>query len=409
MYRLPLVKDQLSLRTVLYDLDVAIRGLLLIEKSPELRGLDARREKDPREDDGERKRGVEAASRPQSGHRHHDQREAKAHQRGTCTEGGDEPEHRQECAEDAAGGRECVNASRRVAAGLNIFEQKPDRERADAAEQDSRPRKQQHDREQRAAYQAHAQVFETLLRGEQDRVADQRDHADPQARPRGDLVQDFLARVTVGKPAADDIAGGQVDEDEADQHAPDIEARAEVRRQQARRSELHAQGGHAGDEHERQQQPARPRGVQGVVEISYYSPTGCSAAHLRVRSSIGTGSWTRVSAYRSPGGPPFGSGRPRPRRRIFVPFCVSGGTLNCTWPPLSDGAATSPPRSAMCRGTGTTTRRSLPSRVKTGSGAIWTLARKPGTRSTVPSFTPAGTLTSTRRPPGSSTVRLVPR
>src|SRR6266536_1075419 len=71
------------------------------------------------------------------------------------------------------------------------------------------------------------------------------------------------------------------------------------------------------------------------------SQSGCSAAHLRVRSSIGMGSCARTSAYMSPGVPPFGSGKPRPRSRIFVAFCVSGGTLNFTCPPFSVGAARS--------------------------------------------------------------------
>src|SRR5439155_18209988 len=140
----------------------------------------------------------------------------------------------------------------------------------------------------------------------------------------------------VGEASADHVAGRQVDEDEPDQDAPHVKARAEVRRKQTRGPELHAEGCHARDEDERQQQAPAGGGVQ----------IGCSAAHLRVDSSIGTGSWTRTSAYISPGGPPFGSGMPRPRRRILVPFCVSGGTLNLTWPPLSVGAATSPPLSA---------------------------------------------------------------
>src|SRR5207247_1647726 len=242
--------------------------------------------------------------------------------------------------------------------------------------------------------QADTERLETLLGDQQDRIADQRDDADPQPGPRRDLVEDLLARVFVGEPAADHVAGGQVDEDEPDQDAPYVEARAEVRRQQARRAELHAQRSHARDEDEGQQQPSALDARQ----------IGCSAAHLRVRSSIGTGSCTRMSAYMSPGGPPLGSGRPSPRNRILVPFWVSGGTLNLTCPPFNVGAATSPPRKATFSGTGTGTRMSLPSRWKTGSGATCTVARRPGTRSTVPSLTPAGTFTSTRLPPGSSTV-----
>ena len=68
------------------------------------------------------------------------------------------------------------------------------------------------------------------------------------------------------------------------------------------------------------------------------------------------GTMILASAYRSPGAPPFGSGSPSPRSRIFVPFCVSGMTLNCTWPPFSVGAATSPPWRATRSGTGTITR-----------------------------------------------------
>src|SRR3989442_4171417 len=198
-----------------------------------------------------------------------------------------------------------------------------------------------------------------------------------------------LGGMPVSCTYTDHVDGRQVDEDEHDQDDPHVEARAEVGRQQTRGPELHAEGCHAGDEDERQQQPPAGGGVQ----------IGCSAAHLRVGSSIGTGSWTRTSAYMSPGGPPFGSGMPSPRRRIFVAFCVSGGTLNLTCPPLSVGAATSPPRSATCSGTGNATRTSLPSRLKIRSGTSSTCALRPGSPSTVPSLTPAGTLTSTRLPP----------
>src|SRR5205807_2215552 len=232
-----------------------------------------------------------------------------AFQRRPRAVGRDEPEDREERAEDAARGRQRVHATGCVAARLDVAQQEPDREGAHAAEQHDRRREQQHDRQQRPRDEADAQLLETLLRYEQDRVADERDDADPQARPSGDLVQHLFARMPAGAP-------------------------------------------------------------------------------------------------------PFGSGSPRPRRRILVAFCVSAGIVNLTWPPLIVGAETSPPRSATWSGTGTTTRRSfpsLPSRVKTGSAATWTVARRPGTRSTVPSLTPGGTRTSTRRPPGSSTVRLVPR
>ena len=241
VHGLALVEDQLGLRPVAHDLDVVIGGLLFVHELANLGRLDARGQKDPGDDHGRGKRCVQLPARPQSRDRDPDQGETEAFQSRPRAVGRDEPEDREERAEDAARGRQRVHATGCVAARLDVAQQEPDRKGAHAAEQHDRRREQQHDRQQRPRDEADAQLLETLLRYEQDRVADERDDADPQARPSGDLVQHLFARMPVGEPPADDVAGGQIDEDETDQHAPDVEARPEVRREQPRGAELDPQ------------------------------------------------------------------------------------------------------------------------------------------------------------------------
>src|SRR5439155_15088904 len=96
-------------------------------------------------------------------------------------------------------------------------------------------------RKERSGDKAHAEVLEALLRKQEDRVAGERDDADPQARPRGDLVQNFVTRMAVGEPPSDHVTGGEVDEDEADQHSPHVEARAEEGSEQSRGPKLDAE------------------------------------------------------------------------------------------------------------------------------------------------------------------------
>ena len=54
MDRLPLVEDQLRLGPIAHDLDIAVRGFLLVDQLPDLRRLDARGQKDPRQDHSDR-------------------------------------------------------------------------------------------------------------------------------------------------------------------------------------------------------------------------------------------------------------------------------------------------------------------------------------------------------------------
>jgi hypothetical protein len=52
------------------------------------------------------------------------------------------------------------------------------------------------------------------------------------------LKEHGVARVPVGEAAANHVAGRQVDEDEADEHTPDVEAGPEIRREKAGSPEL---------------------------------------------------------------------------------------------------------------------------------------------------------------------------
>jgi hypothetical protein len=146
---------------------------------------------------------------------------------------------------------------RMLPAGLDVAQEEPDRERRDAAEQDDRDREQGYHGQQRPQHQAGAERREALLAQEQDRVGDDRDEADPERRDGRDLEEEVLPRMAVGEAPADHVADAEVEQDEADQHTPHVEAGPEVGRQQARRPELDPERGHAGDEDEGEQQPAR--------------------------------------------------------------------------------------------------------------------------------------------------------
>ena len=255
---LTLVEDQLRPAAVLHDLDVAVRRLLLVEQPSGLGRLDADRldEDAPRQDQDPEQR-EDPPARPEPGHREQEQGEAEADQRRPRAVAGNEPEDGQEGAEDAAGRAQCVDRAGRVPACPHVAEQEPDGEGRDAAEQDDGDREEGEDRQQAAQDQAGAEGREALLALEKDRVGDERDQPDPERGHRRHLEEHLVARVAVGEPAADDVADAEVDQDQPDQHAPDVEAGPEVRRQQPGGAELDAQRGHAGDEDKWQEQPAR--------------------------------------------------------------------------------------------------------------------------------------------------------
>ena len=64
---------------------------------------------------------------------------------------------------------------------MDVAQQQPDREGRHAAQEDGRDREEQEHAEEGAQEEARGQRREALLRGEQDRVGDQGDEADPEA------------------------------------------------------------------------------------------------------------------------------------------------------------------------------------------------------------------------------------
>src|SRR6266849_9147460 len=135
MNRLPLIQYELGRRRDLDHLDVVVSGLLFVEERSDLRRLDSTWQEDPRKENRDHESGIDTPPRPKCNRGNADEREPKRLDGWARAERRDEPEHRQEGAQDAAHRGQRVYATRGVTAGGHVFEKEPDRERAHAAEQ----------------------------------------------------------------------------------------------------------------------------------------------------------------------------------------------------------------------------------------------------------------------------------
>ena len=163
---LALVEQQLGLGAHLDDLDVLVGRFLLVEQRALLGRLHGRRHEDAGQHHHQRQGRVPAPARhrPETQHRGHEERQAEAHQRGPGAVGGNEPEDRQESAQDGAGRAQGVDGAGGVAAGLHVAQQEAYGKRRDTAEQHHRHREQGKHRQQRAQDQSGVQRLKALLR-----------------------------------------------------------------------------------------------------------------------------------------------------------------------------------------------------------------------------------------------------
>lgn len=242
--RLPLVQDQLDLAAVADDLDVVVGGFGLVELGAIGRRLDlGRDQRAGPQHDQDQESGSAESRRPgqeaQGGC--HQQHHPEADQGCPGAEGRDQDEDGDEGPDDAPGRAESVDGAGGVASGADLAQEQTDGEGGDTAEQDDGHREEQADGEQRAQHQPRRKGGEAVERQLEDRVGDQRDQADPEAGDTGHLEEQRCAWPAVGDTPADPVAHAQIDQDQSDQDAPDVEAVPEVGGDQAGGPELRRQ------------------------------------------------------------------------------------------------------------------------------------------------------------------------
>jgi hypothetical protein len=120
--------------------------------------------------------------------------------------------------------------------------QRPGRRRA---QQNGGEAKEQADGKERAEQQIRRKRRQTLRRQPQHRRARQRRQRHTQCAGSQYQVEFAAAGETVGQPAAKPGADGQAEQNQPDERRPDDLAVAKSRLQQARRTQLHAQGDQA--------------------------------------------------------------------------------------------------------------------------------------------------------------------
>ena len=253
MHGLTLVEHELGLVPDFDDLDVVVSRLRFVQTDTVRRRADRPATKDRQHCDQDREQQVEpaaaAAQKARRRNRAERKRQDKNGRAGPIR--GNQPEHRDECPQDASQRRQRIDRAGRIAGGLELPDAKPDHERRDHPEEDHRSRKQDDDRDQRAQHEPHRELGEAGLGQREDRPRDDRDRRGQKRGGGGDLIQQASVGAPIGQPAAGIVADRQVDQDQPDQGPPDEEGLPEKGGEQAGCRELDAQAGEATREGQR--------------------------------------------------------------------------------------------------------------------------------------------------------------
>ena len=122
-------------------------------------------------------------------------------------------------------------------------------------EQDQRDAEGQHD----DRHVEIAQILQAVARQAQQRQRQKRDEADEKRAPRDDAIERDRVGGSIGPATADDVSGGEIQQDQADHHGRDQIRRAEDGREQAEGGQFDGQRHEAAEENGDEQLAIRDR------------------------------------------------------------------------------------------------------------------------------------------------------